>query len=631
MKNCLPHARIAALPLALAAALPLFAHGQPAPALRETVVTATRTEQPLVDLVADVSIIDRDQIERSGATGLADVLARVPGIEMARNGGLGNATNLYLRGAETRFTAVFIDGVRIDSQSTGGATWEAIPLAQIDHIEVVRGPASAIYGSDALGGVIQIFTRKGQGPLAPYAGFGLGTYGTRKWETGFSGSQGKFDYALGLAREASSGFNVRLTPPPPTKPYNGDDDGYASESLSGRFGWQLNAEHRLDVNVLSSNTDAQYDSSNIAPKSSNDDHSLHLLQTKGVNWRAKWSDSYSTQVSVTESRDQYETKPSTVYLTMTRLNGYLWQNEFRIGSHLMTAALERKVDYLENSLTSPTGAIIRDRSQDALALGYAWRQQRHSLQLNARHDEDSEFGGKDTGSAAYGYALTPQWRATASVGTAFRVPTLYQRFGTSGLASLQPETSRNMEAGIRYTEGSSSWAVVAYQNQISNLITFVSKQGTCPNNTPPTAGTTPGCYFNTAQAEYAGLTLSGQQRLATVNLMASLDVQAPRDVGTGNQLTRRASHHVNLTADTRWSAWSVGAGVQLSGARYEDAANTTVLPGYAVVNLHASTRLDKDWTLLARIDNLTDTPYQLFSGYATPGRSLYIGMKWAPQ
>jgi vitamin B12 transporter len=625
MKTRTSRVLLAALSLAVSAlpSLPSLAQSG-AVTLPATVVTATRTEQALVDLVADVSIIDRDQIERSGATGVADVLARLPGLEMSRNGGPGNTTNLYVRGAETRFMAVFIDGVRVDTQSgSGGATWEAVPLAQIDHIEVVRGPTSAVYGSDAMGGVIQIFTRKGQGALMPYAGIGLGTYGTRKWESGFSGAQGKFDYAFGLAREASSGFNAR-----PTSTYNPDDDGYVSESLSGRFGWQLNEAHRLEASVLSSNNDAQYDSSLIK-----DDHALHLLQAKGLNWRAKWSDSYSTRVSVTESRDQYETKSTSPSLSMTRLSGYLWQNEFRVGSHLMTAALERKVDYFEYGLTvNPSTAIVRDRSQDALALGYGWRQQQHSLQLNSRHDEDSEFGGKDTGSVAYGYALTSQWRATASVGTAFRVPTLYQRFSTSGLASLQPETSRNMEAGIRYTEGSTSWGVVAYQNQVSNLITFEKGQGTCPNNAPPISVSSRGCYFNTAQAEYAGLTISGQQRLAAVNLTASLDVQAPRDVGSGKFLARRANHHATLGLNTSIQGWSLGGDVQLSGARYDYPTSTTTvqLPGYVLLNLFAQTRITREWTALLRLNNATDTQYQLANDYATPGRSLYLGLKWAP-
>lgn len=595
---------------ALASFLSFVSHAQTrsTATLAETMVTATRTEQPLADLVADVTVIDRSEIERGGATGLADVLVRVPGIEMIRNGGPGNRTDVYLRGAETRFTAVFVDGVRVDSQSTGGAPWEAIPLAQIDRLEIVRGPAGAVYGSDALGGVIQIFTRKGQGPLAPYAGIGLGTYGTRKWEAGFSGAKGQFDYALGVAREASSGFNAR-----PVSTQNPDDDGYVSESLSGRLGWQLNAAHRLEASMLSSNLDAQYDTS-----ATKDDHAMHLLQTKGLNWRGKWSDSYSTQLSVTESRAQYETKPS-VYLSMTRLNGYLFQNEFRLGAHLLTAALERKVDFLENR---PTNPINRERAQDALALGYGWRSNRHSLQMNLRHDQDSEFGGQDTGSAAYGFALTPQWRATASAGSAFRAPTLYHRFSAYGVSTLQAETSVNQELGLRYAQGSSQWSLVTYRNRVSNLITF-SSPGPCASAT--------GCYANTAQAEFTGVTLSARQRLGEVNLQASLDVQEPRDSVTSKLLKRRASHHANLAADTRAGTWLVGAGVQLSGARYDDDANTVGLPGYSLFNLHASRRIDKDWSLLARIDNLGDSRYQLVKDYATPGRSLYVALKWAPQ
>jgi len=610
MKTCLTAKRLIWLALlALASFLSSGSHAQTrsTATLAQTVVTATRTEQPLADLVADVTVVDRSEIERSGATGLADVLVRVPGIEMIRNGGPGTRTDVYLRGAETRFTAVFIDGVRVDSQSTGGAPWEAIPLAQIERIEIVRGPAGAVYGSDALGGVIQIFTRRGQGPLSPYAGIGLGTYGTRQWEAGFSGAEGPFDYALGVAREASSGFNAR-----PVSTQNADDDGYVSESLSGRLGWQLNAAHRLEASVLSSNLDAQYDTS-----ATKDDHALNLLQTKGLNWRGKWSERYSTQLSVTESRAQYETKPS-VYLTMTRLNGYLFQNEFRFGAHLLSAALERKVDFLENR---PTNPINRERAQDALALGYGWRDNRHSLQMNLRHDRDSEFGGQDTGSVAYGFALTPQWRATASAGSAFRAPTLYHRFSAYGISSLQAETSVNQELGLRYVLGRTEWSLVTYRNRVSNLIIF-SSPGPCASAT--------GCYANTAQAEFTGVTLAMRQRLGEVNLQASLDVQDPHDSVNGKQLKRRASHHANLSADTRWGTWLMGAGVQLSGARYDDDANTLALPGYSVFNLHASRRLNRDWGLLARVDNLGDSRYQLVNGYATPGRSLYLALKWAP-
>lgn len=618
MKTCILNVRLALLPLALAAAFPSFSQTRTTSQLQETVVTATRSAQPLSDVVADVSIIDREQIERSGAVALADVLRRVHGIEIARNGGPGATTSVFLRGAESRFTAVFIDGVRIDSQATGGAAWESIPLALIDHIEVLRGPAGAVYGSDALGGVIQIFTKRGEGGFAPYVGVGFGTGNTRKFDAGLSGASGGFDYALGVARETSDGFD--------TKPQrlsgsaipvsNPDQDGYRSTSANARLGLKINAAHSLDATLLASDMRSQYDASGYTSARPVDDLSLHKLQALGVNWQAQWSDAYSTRLSVTESQERYETTPS-VYLTTTRLRGYTLQNELRLGQHLVTAALERKEDHLDNA------PINRGRSQNALALGYGFTDKRHTVQLNLRHDKDSEFGGKSTGSAAYAYALTPEWRATASAGTAFRAPTLYQRFSEYGVATLVPETSRNVELGLRWSQGVSSVGLTAYRNKVDNLIAYVGGAGACASPW--------GCYANTAHAQYSGVTLSAAHAVSGVNLTASLDLQNPHDLDTGKQLARRAKQHATLAADTRVGGWQLGAEAQFSGQRFDDAANKNVLAGYSLFNLSASTPLTKDWMLLARLNNLTDKQYELARTYATSGRSLYVGVKWAPK
>ncbi len=605
MKNCLLNARLAVLPLALAAAFPPFAQTQTIPQLAETVVTATRVAQPLSDVVADVSIIDRAQIERSGAVGVADLLKRLPGVEITRNGGLGASTGVFLRGAESRFTAVYIDGVRIDSQATGGAAWEAIPLALIDRIEVLRGPAAAVYGSDALGGVIQFFTKSGEEGFAPYAGFGVGTYSTRKLDAGFSGASGAFDYAIGLAHEKSDGFNAR-----PIAGQNPDKDGYRNKSANIRLGFQAHSSQRFEASYLTSDGNSGYDNSLGV-----DDRNLHKLETLGLNWQARWTEAWSTHLSVTESKDRYETTPSP-YLTETRLRGYTFFNEVRLGEHLLTAALERKEDHLKNA------PIDQGRSQNALALGYGFSHQAHTVQLNMRHDKDSEFGGKTTGSAAYAYAFTPAWRGTASVGTAFRAPTLYQRFSVYGVPTLVPESSRNVELGLRWAQGASSAALVAYRNKVDNLITFAGA-GTCASPF--------GCYSNTARAEYSGATLSATHAMNGVNLAASLDVQNPRDVATGKSLARRSKQHATLSADTRVANWQLGAEAQFSGKRFDDAANTRVLSGYSVANLSASTPISKDWTLLARIDNLADKKYEVARNYGTAGRSFYIGVKWAPK
>lgn len=613
MKTCVSRARLAVLPLALAAAFPSLAQTQEAPQLKDTVVTATRTAQPLSDLLADVTVVDRETIERSGAAGLADVLARLPGVEFQRNGGPGATTGVFLRGAESRFTAVYIDGVRIDSQATGGAAWESIPLAQIDRIEVLRGPAAAVYGSDALGGVIQIFTKRGEGAFSPFVGIGFGSRHTRKADAGFSGSSGAVDYSVGLGQESSEGFNSR-----PIAGQNPDRDGYSSRSANAKLGLQVNKSHRLEASALTSNMNSQYDSGLLR-----DDRNLHELHTVGVNWQAQWTDAYSTRLSLSDSRESYQTTP-TPYLTITSLRGYLLHNELRLGGHLFTADIEHKDDHLENA------PINRGRSQDGLALGYGWKGGPHTLQLNARHDDDSEFGGKNTGSAAYGFAITPQWRVTASTATAFRAPTLYHRFSIYGVSTLQPESSRNMELGLRYAEGSSSFGIVAYQNKVSNLITFTSGSGPCTNGQAPVRLASRACYTNTARAEYSGVTLTAGYKMGNTQLSASLDIQNPRDANTGKTLARRARQHAVLTADTRVGTWSLGAEAQFSGRRFDDAANTKILGGYSLFNVSASTAVARDWTFIARVDNLANKSYELAQTYATAGRTVYVGLKWAP-
>lgn len=579
--------------------------------LQQTVITATRLPQTLTDSLADVTVIDQTTIERSGAIGLADVLARQPGIEFARNGGPGGTTGVFVRGGETRFTAVYIDGIRVDSQATGGAPWEAIPLAQIDRIEVLRGPAAAVYGSDALAGVIQIFTKKGEGAFSPSLGLSLGRYGTRKLEAAASGSVGDVDYSVGLADVKATGFNSTTR-----AGQNPDLDGMKSQSGNVRLGLKINANHRIEATALSNHQNSQYDSSTRFV----DERNLYKLQALGFNWLANWQPNLSSRLTLTESLNRYESTPL-AYLTITRLRGITLFNEYRMGNASLTAALERKEDWLEND------PIRQGRSQNALALGYGVRSGPHSLQLNLRHDKDSEFGGKSTGSAAYGYNITPFWRATATVGTAFRAPTLYQRFSDYGLASLQPETARNAEVALRYTEGSTYAQVVAYRNRVSNLITFVSAPGPCTAG----SGSFPGCYGNTAQAQYEGVTFSGQHTLNGYALRGSLDLQNPQDLTLHKQLARRAKQHANLGVDKRFGTWLVGAEAQLIGKRFSSAGETLPMGGYALYNLVASSRIAADWSLVARLDNLGDKRYETASGYATPGRSLMVGLKWAPQ
>ena len=617
MKNPVSRFRLATLPLALCCALPALAQTPAtetvaqlsAPQLPETVVTAIRTVQPLTDVLADVTLLDEAQMQRSGAVNIADLLQRQPGLELARNGGPGTATSLFMRGGENRFTAVYIDGVRVDTQSgSGGAPWEAISLGQIERIEIVRGPAAAVYGSDAIAGVIQIFTRKGEGPFTPYVGVGVGNRRTGKLEAGFSGASGAIDYSLGVERAVSRGFNIKADGNP-------DRDGYRQSAASGRLGWKVNDAHRVDLSGTASDMDAQYDG--FAP--GNDDHALSRLYTLGGTWSAQWTRNYSTRLSVSESRQRYETVPSP-YLTKTTLRNYLLHNEWRQGGHLVTAALERREDHLVN------GPIDQGRHQNAVALGYGYSSGAHTLQANLRHDRDSEFGGQTTGGLAYGYAFAPGWRVTGAVGTAFRVPTLYQRFSQYGQPGLEPEKSRNVELGLHWAQADSAFGVTVYRNRITNLINF-GAPGPCSDSF--------GCYENTGRAVLQGVTVSGAHKLGGVNLSGSFDYQDPRNDLTDKLLARRAQRTLKLNADTRVTTgalnWTLGAELQGVSHRWDNAANTNRLGGYGLVNLYASTTIAREWTLLARIDNLTDKDYQTARGYDTAGRTFYVGLKWTPR
>ena len=247
------------------ATLPVWAQTGSLNKLDSVFVTATRSPQKLSDVLADVTVLTRADIERQAFGGVADLLRNNGCAEMTRNGGPASTTSLFLRGADTRHTLVLIDGMRVDSQSTGGATWEALPLSQIERIEVLKGPASAIYGSDAVGGVVQIFTRKsgtGGSKLSLDLGVAAGNLGTKKIDGGVFGSSGIFDYAVSVAAERSDGFNATLDLPDSYN-YVPDRDGYRNHSASVRLGAQLSREHRVEVMALQSH--ARLSASAAAP------------------------------------------------------------------------------------------------------------------------------------------------------------------------------------------------------------------------------------------------------------------------------------------------------------------------------------------------------------------------------
>lgn len=605
--------RLALLPAVLPLAAPALAQAEAAaaPASLDTiVVTASRSPQPLSEVLADISVVERDEIERSGATGVADLLARLPGVEFARNGGPGTSTSVFLRGSEARHTAVYLDGVRLDSQSTGGAVWEQIPLAQIERIEVLRGPAAALYGSDAVGGVVQLFTRRGEGAARPTASLSVGSQDTLQAQAGVSGAAGPLDYAVSVSGGRSRGFNARTT-----ATANPDDDGWRQSAASARLGWQAAPGHRVNANLLATRLKAQYDGSADA-----DDLARHQLRTASLAWDGQWNGQSRSSAQASESQSIYETAPSP-YRSETTLRNLTAQHEQRFGAHRLSLLLERREDRLVNPATEWSETLAGHRSQNGLMLGWRADLGDHGLQAHVRRDDDSEFGGQSTGSLAWAWRWAPAWRVTAAAATSFRAPTLYQRFSEYGVASLVPETGRNLELGLRWAQGRDELGLVAWRNTVSHLINF-GAAGPCAS--------TYGCYENVGRARYEGATLSGRTAVGPVALQVSADWHDPRNLDTGKRLARRASRLATMAAETPVAGWTFGAELQAAGARFDDAANTRRLGGYALVNLRASTALAPGWSLEGRIDNLADKAYELASTYATAGRTAQLALRWAP-
>ncbi|OYU74457.1 MAG: TonB-dependent receptor, partial [Burkholderiales bacterium PBB5] len=283
---------------------------------------------------------------------------------------------MFIRGGESRHAALYIDGLRVDSQTTGGAAWEMLPVAEIERIEVLRGPAAAVYGSDAIAGVVQLFTKRGAGALQANAAVSVGSFATRQASAGVNGVAGAVDYALSGSAGRSQGFNAR----PGSASANPDDDGWRRGSLQGRLGWQLAAGHRVEAAVLASNLRAQYDGS-----LKNDDIARNALRTVSLGWQGQWNKDSNTHVQIGQSQATYETQPS-YYRTETTLRNYLLQQGQTWGNQHLDLTVERREDELLNPATAFAAELRGQRHQDALGLGWRIDLGEHALQAFVRHD-----------------------------------------------------------------------------------------------------------------------------------------------------------------------------------------------------------------------------------------------------
>lgn len=575
------------------------------------VVTATRQPTRSNELLSDVSVITREEIEQAGQTPLEQLLARQPGIEYVANGGPGTNSNIFIRGAGTKQTIVLIDGLRVGSASSGDVAFSRIPLSQIERVEILRGPASSLYGADAIGGVIQVFTRRGDGATRYNASAGYGSYNTTDVSAGVSGGTDLVSYSLQAGHFQTDGFNAIRNPV--NTAFNADRDGYRDSSLSGNIAIRPAPGHELGLTLLHSNGVSKYD---IAPKAK-DFANDQTLDVYSVYSRNRLAEAWTSTVRLGRSTDDATNRTDGIATSVfhTDQDQVSWQNDLRlpVGRGLLAA------EYLKQQLMSTTAFPVTERTIRSLLAGWNGSVGEHRLQFNLRRDDNSQFGGKTTGFAGYGYQFSPQWRAHVSYGTAFRAPSFNELyfpdiFGPTlaGNPNLRPEFARNREAGIDWAQGRHQFSAVYFNNKVSDLIVGFP-------------------LLNVSSATLEGTSFSYAGSLGNWTGRATVDLQRPRDDATGKRLNRRADEQLKAQLGYASGAWTVTGEWQLVGDRYDKAGNTQRLGGYGLVNLLADYRLEKDWTVFARANNIFDKQYELARDFATAGATVFVGVRYSPQ
>lgn len=581
--------------------------------LDTVVVTASRQAQRASEVLSDISVIDAEEIRSAGPSAtLNDLLARQPGIEITRKGGVGTDSAIFLRGSNNNHALVLVDGMRLGSTTTGYPAWGFIPLEQLERIEIMRGSCSSLYGSDAIGGVIQIFTKRGDGPLSVFGEVGYGSWNTSQIAAGLSGGQSGWRYNLQLSRKRSDSYSAINNPK--NSSYNPDKDGFEMTTTSGGLSYSPVKGHEFGVSYLYSDGSNRYDS---FPKTSDFEQS-QTLYGANIYSRNQLASIWTSTVRIGQSADRSEqftngTPGSKIESTQTQ---YQWQNDIRLPVGMGLLAIERT----EQAVSGNVAYDVKNRDINSFMAGWQGSLGGHRGQVNLRRDENSQFGGKTTGMLAYGYQLTSEWRANASYGTAFKAPSFNDLYWPgAGNPDLKPETSANREFTLHYETEKHHASLTYYLNKVTNLVEWA------PNSL--------GLWYpaNVAQARLSGWTLAYNGNIADFRVTASLDLQDPEDSQTGKTLRYRAREIAKFGLTRDFGAFTVGGEVLASGKRYNDTANAVTLGSYEVVNLQASYRVAKDWSIFARANNIFDREYVLVSNYATPGANVFVGVRYSGQ
>jgi vitamin B12 transporter len=594
------------------------------------VVTASRTEQRLRDAIPHTTVLTQKEIRDSQAVDLPTLLRSEAGFEMAQTGGIGSVPSpLSLRGGTSARALILIDGVRIEDVGVSSTALQHIMLDQVERVEIARGNLSSLYGSNAVGGVIQIFTKRGQGAPAPYAKAMAGSRNTSDVSAGFGGELGATRFNVTASRLDTKGFSSQDPAVSPLS--NPDPDGYRNESLSLSGSHRLNPSHELGVAFFGTAAYLDYDSS-FGPPTAEHRSNQDLTMLQGW-WEARFVEWWKSRLTLAESKDRRTDSVNDAFANNgnTRTRQLFWDNDLRVTpAHVLSVGFEGR-EQVRDSGFAFGGMSFADpeRTRDVSAgrLGYLGRLGDHTLQANYRYEDYSDFGSEGTYFLGYGYDFTAAWRLTLSRGTAFRAPTFLDLDPLFlGNPDLQPERSSTNEIGIQWAVSSSPHShrlrVTYFDTDYEDAI--VLSPAFAPRNVQTASN-------KGIEASYSGV-------LAGFDLRASFTRQDPIEQDRTNlppqQALRRAKTLAALAAHRGFGAWRAGAEWRYSGERRDQSlANSTVTvfePAYSVLDLMARYQLSKNLWFGARLENVFDEDYSLVNGYNSAGRGIFLSAGWQP-
>lgn len=585
----------------------------------EVVVTAARLAQPLSDVIGSATVITRAEIQRRQAQSIQDLLRGEAGISIANNGGLGKLSSMFVRGTEADQVLVLVDGVRVGSASAGTTRLEFLPVDQIERIEIVRGPRSSLYGADAIGGVIQIFTTKGQGPSISVGG---GSHDTYNATAGFGLDNDNAWFSVTGNYTESDGFNSCrnsrvgafftggcFTDEP-------DADGYRNASGSLRAGYRWGEKADIEASTLYASGNSEYDGS----FANETDFVESVFSVKGrfaptANWNL------TAQVGV--SHDDADDSKDGVFVSTIdteRRNASLQSDWTLSRNQVVTLG----VDYLEDRLDSTTDYDQTSRDNTGIFGQYKGRFGAHEFLASVRSDDNEQFGSHTTGNLGWKWFFTDGLALSAAWGSAFLAPNFndlyYPNFSDP---NLRPEESDSYEIGLSGSSTPITWSLSAFQTQVDDLIVFAAVPGTfrfLPQNV--------------SEARIRGVEAEARTHWHGWSFAANYTYLDPRNRGAGinydNYLPRRARQSGRLDVSYSAGAFSVGTIVNVQGSRYDDVANSAELGSYALVDLVGEFRFAGGWSVQGKIANALDRDYETARFYYQDGRTYFVTLRYQP-